>query len=82
MKKEAPLKTQGVQKTSDEKNAPLKNQGLKRPPMKNELGVKPSFLEKKRRIHQNMKSKKPLSKYEVRCEAFIFQRKNKTFIKI
>jgi hypothetical protein len=83
MKKGAPLKTQGVQKTSDEKKAPLKNQGLKRPPIKNELGAKPSFLERKKQsIHQNMKPKKPSSKYEVRCEAFIFQRKNKTFIKI
>jgi hypothetical protein len=53
--------------------------------------VKLSFLEKKqkiakpsskdkakvRRLHQNMKPKKPSSKYEVRCEAFIFTEKMK-----
>jgi hypothetical protein len=37
---------------------------------------------KVRRLHQNMMQKKPSSKYEVWCEALVFQRKNETFIKI
>jgi hypothetical protein len=56
-------------------------------------GAKPLFFREKmnpsskyeaniRSLHQNTKSKKSSSKYEVRYEAFIFQRKNKTFIKI
>jgi hypothetical protein len=31
---------------------------------------------------QNTKAKKASSKYEVGCEAFIFQRKNETFVEI
>jgi hypothetical protein len=41
MKKEAPLKKQGTQKTSDEKRGtPKKCKGLKSPPMKNEIPQK------------------------------------------
>jgi hypothetical protein len=39
-------------------------------------------IRRQRKLRQNLKPKKSLSKYEVRCEAFIFQRKNKTFVKI
>jgi hypothetical protein len=43
-----------------------------------------TFIEirSQRKLHQNTKAKKASSKYEVKCEAFIFQRKNETFVAI
>jgi hypothetical protein len=80
-----------------EKMKPLSKYKAKEAFIKNtKSGVKPSFFREKRKIakpsskyeakvrslHQNMKSKKPSSEYEVWCETFVCQRKNETFIKI
>jgi hypothetical protein len=46
--------------------------------------VKESFIKmrRQRKLCPNTKAKKASSKYEVRCEAFVFQRKNETFVEI